>query len=609
MGSDKAKPAYCEDVDDSNGSAVPDSRRSAKVKPRVSYAEKDRYRDRDKDREREKRRGTKHRKSQSDAIYPAEQSTKTAQHIEIMERDLKLERRKSSSSSNKSPRKSARPPSSHDNRPFQKSAIPNTSKVDPTHFGIPTVPHSVPLAIRPRALTSQTYPRPPSFHAAQTPGNHGPPLSNSAFYQYPTITPSYPPPSPGTSYMNFAAPQYNASRQLAPPPQMQYGSSYQYSAPQQYASQYTMSAQPQYNTPPTQAQDGYFAPKATSRPLSARFGDIPRSKTAFEPEVRTSSAYGNRDTRSPRVYSDYNTSYYDDEYASAAEGPIIRKPERSIRRPSSPSTMSKAEVDARAMPPPQRRPSILRRSSVYNTDPVSDPGPDYYERDSRSEYREEPRARRPSANRHSVSYDLGGVRIEAANSGRRRKSSYEQPLSAESSDGYEAKMQQASKYQGESYEAKLNQAASYQEDTGGPTVNLTAETLRRQQKQRKQGGSSRSTKSSGSRDESDYKKSATTRTTRSGSGDNDDNVTLKVTGQTRVMVGGMQIDCADGGEISIQRQKSLRNGSERSNSEYGGRIEDRQSRVSRPSGRSRMSSHSGESWTRNPQYPRDGNYI
>jgi len=543
-----------------------------------------------------------------------------------MTKDMKLERRKSSSSSTKSPRKVNRPPSAHENRGFAKSAIPSSSRVDPSHFGIAAVPQTIPL--RPRAHTSQTYPRPQSFHAAQTPsGNRGPPLSNSAYYQQQIITPSYPPPSPGSSYMNYADPQYNTPRQITAPPQSQY-SSYQYPTQQQYPRpQYTMSAQPQYHMPSAQGQSDYFAPKATSRPLSARFGgvDIPRSQTAFEPAARTSSAFGNRDTRSPRVYSDYDTGYYDDGYTSAADGATIRKTERrnSIRVPASTSTMSKAEADSRAMPPP-RRPSILRRTSVYNSDPISDPGAgvEYFERDVRPEYREEPRPRRPSVNRHSVSYDLGNVRIEAANSGRRRQSSYEQPSSAGASDAYEpkstyeSKLQQAAQYQGApagaSYEAKLNSAASYQDDVGGgPTIPLTAEVLRRQQ--RKQGGSSRSTKSSASRDESDYKKSATTRTTRSGSGDNDENVTLKVTGQTRVMVGGMQIDCADGGEISIQRQKSLRNGSERSNSEYGGgRIEDRQSRVSRPSGRSRMSSHSGESWTRTPQYPkdyRDGNYI
>jgi len=194
------------------------------------------------------------------------------------------------------------------------------------------------------------------------------------------------------------------------------------------------------------------------------------------------------------------------------------------------------------------------------------------------------------------------VRIEPANTGRRRQSWYEGASSGTGTGASSA------------YEDKLNSAANYQEDVGGPTVPLTAEVLRRQQ--RREAGSSRSTKSSASRDESDYKKSATTRTTRSGSGGDDENVTIKVTGQARVMVGGAQIDCTDGGAIEIKRNQRLgRTGSERSNSEFGDkygdrRIEDRQSRVTRPSARSRISSQSGESYTRRPQYPpMGGNYI
>jgi hypothetical protein len=155
-------------------------------------------------------------------------------------------------------------------------------------------------------------------------------------------------------------------------------------------------------------------------------------------------------------------------------------------------------------------------------------------------------------------------------------------------------------------EDKMREASTYQEDVSGPSVPLTADALRYR---RRDAGSSRSTKSSGSRDESDYRKSATTRTTRSGSGEDGD-FTIKVKGgQARVMVGGAQIDCTDGGEIEIKRQKAIRNGSERSNSEYGGRIEDRKSRLDRPQGRSRKSSISGHSYTRStPHYPME-NFI
>ena len=329
-----------------------------------------------------------------------------------------------------------------------------------------------------------------------------------------------------------------------------------------------------YRYAPTPQVDYFNAVPAASRPLSSR----------FDPIQRTTSAFGVRDT--PQLYN----SYDDDGYRSASEGPENRR--ASIRVPSA---RSKAEIDYDAMPPPPR-PGILRRPATeYYADSVPDP-PAY--RDSRSVYREDPPpARRPSLRRNSVSYDLpdsGQIRVfETANKGRRR-SSYYGPSndSVDSSD----------------YDNKVRQAQNYQEDVAGPDpLPLTADMLKRQQ--RRQAGSSRSTKSSGSRDESDYRKSATTRTTRSGSGGDDENVTIKVTGTARVMVGGAQIDCADGGEIEIKRQKSIRNGSERG-SEFGGtqrdqrdRIEDRRSRIDGPVGRSRMSSRSNQSYTRTtPQW-------
>jgi hypothetical protein len=563
MGSDKARPAYVDDVDETSGKAVRGTRRSASTreKPKVS--------------QRDSRKG---KKPHDDRAYPAESST-NVQDVEV-----KLERRKSTSSSTRSPHKSSRPPSAHENRGFPKVSIPSTSRtVNPSHFGIPSsataraapTVASQAIPLRPRAFTSQTYPRPQSFHAAQTSAaGFGPPLSMSAYYQpQPLITPSYPPPSPSSSYMRYAAtPQYSVNA----------------------APQYTVAAQPDY-----------FSQPAPSRPLSSRFSPlgrvqamydpIPRTSSAigqatYDPIPRTNSAFGTRDL--PRSFNDtYDNSYFDDGYTAASDGAAIRRERRSSIRV--PGTMSRAEADSIAMPPPPSttRPGILRRTTTeYTIDPQSS------YRDSRPLYREDPRPRRPSNNRHSVSYDLGNgpesVRVESANSGRRRQSFYDQPPSTGSGG----------------YEEKLNQATSYQEDVAGPTVPLTADMLRKQQ--RRQGGSSRSTKSSASRDESDYKKSATTRTTRSGSGNDDENVTIKVTGQARVMVGGAQIDCTEGGEIEIKQQKSIRNGSERSNSEYGGpRIEDRRSRINHPTGRTRMSSQSGQSYTRStPQYPMD-NYF
>ena len=299
----------------------------------------------------------------------------------------------------------------------------------------------------------------------------------------------------------------------------------------------------------------------TSRPLSSRFGP-----------VRTGSGFGFRDPviqQRPR-----------DDYEDAS----IRVPSDRI------FPRTQAEIDLEMMPPP-RRPSsarprpILRQPTDFHPDVVTaPPEPEFRERESRAYHRDERAPRRSSVNRLSGAYDFDDRRVEAANSGRRRQS-YVGP-SASIGSGASG---------GRGWEDKAAQAASYQDGvSGSATVPLTTNMLHQQQ--RRQGGSSRSTKSSGSRDESDYRKSATTRTTRSVSSPDDENVTIKVTGQARVMVGGAQIDCNDGGEIEIKRQKSVkgsesvRGGSEWSNSEYGGdhrHIDDRRSsRVDRPAGQS-----------------------
>jgi len=557
MSSGRGKPAYVDEVDEKTGRVVRENRQvaSTKQKPKVH---------------RDSRDSRKARRSLSDTAFPGEGSSRDAPPVDER-KEVRIERRKSTSSgSSKSPRKN-RPPSAHENKSFPKASIPSSSRrenMDPSNYGIaqPTAAPLMtqPIPLRPREISTQSYQRPVSYHAPLPGGGYSrPPLSMSAFYQQPQmITPSYPPPSP--SYMD------NLRYSAAP-------------------------------------QTEYFQPQAQARPLPARFeprmdpivrtpsafDPISRTGSAFEPISRTSSAFGTRSA------FEGPGSYFDDNYASASEGATIRRSEKrdSIRVPS--NGMTKAQADYAAMPPPTIiRPSILRRSTEYPRAPTEytlDPDP---YRDGRTHYRREStsRPRRSSSTRHSVSYDLPrgdeSVRVEAANSGRRRSGYYEPPLSNPAP----------------AYEDTLHKAATYQEDVGGPTVPLTAETLKRQQ--RRHGGSSRSSQS---RDESDYKKSATTRTTRSLSNDNDENVTINVRGQARVVVGGAQIHCDEGGEIEIKRQKSLRNGSERSNSEYGGgggRIEDRRSRVERPSlGRSHRSSQSGHSYTRStPHYPGE-NYI
>lgn len=548
----KAKPAYMYEEDE-EGNPISGTKRSARErdgrhKPSTSH----------KSRPDEAREA---RKSKSDSGTKYEPIMSGAKGDVSTEKLSKMERRKSSAST-KSPSKShTRPPSAHDNRTYPKLSIP---KDHPAHFGIPTPtsrahpvvlqhPMAQPIPVRPRAFTAQTFPpRPLSYHAPYAAGGYGtgPPLSASAYYQQPPLpTPSYPPPSPSSSFMRYAA-----------TPQSEY-----------------FPTQPEYT--PQQP--------ISIRPLSQRFG-------ISEPITRTLSAYGARDAPIHQHIQDS----YEDGYASASEGPLRRR--ASIRVPTtrrdSTSRRPETDYDRGAMPPPPR-PGILRnRTTEYHPDTsVPDP-PMYGERPS---VRRTPSTHRTSSShRNSVSYDLGSeserVRVETANTSHRRRQSY---YGQSASTGVGSS--------GSGWEDKAREATSYQEDVG-VSIPLTADALRA-----RQAGSSRSTKSSVSRDDSDYRKSATTRTTRSGSGEDND-FTIKVKGgQARVMVGGAQIDCTEGGEIEIKRQKSIRNGSEHSNSEYGGtpRIDDRRSRLDRPMGRSRRSSVSGHSHARStPQYPM-GQYI
>lgn len=493
----------------------------------------------------------KHSKSDSgiEAGYPMMSGAR--QDEDMSAREVKVERRRSNAGSSS---KSRRYSTTQATTSPSKSKAAGSKADQASYFGIPAQTAAVPTLIaqpmpyRPHLITAQSYPaRPLSYHAAYQTGAHssGPPVSNPAFWQHQVPAPSYPPPAPSSLYMQSAS----------------------------SASDYLPSASP-----------------LTPRALSRRF-ELPR----------TGSGYGFRDPIRDPVIQQQMQDAYDEGYTSTAEAsrrPTIRMPINRIM------PRSKAELDYEAMPPPQRPasarpvpgPSILRRPNEYPVDVSIAPELQYRERDSsRTLYREDRTPRRQSLNRNS-SYNYGDRRVEAANSGRRRQSYYGESaltgLGASDPSGWED---------------KAAQAASYQDDVSGSALPLTADMLRRQE--RRQGGSSRSTKSSGSRDESDYRRSATTRTTRSVSSPEDENVTIKVTGQARVVVGGTQIDCDEGGEIEIKRQKSLKNGSEWSNSEYGDprRVDDRRSRVDKPAGgRSRRSS----SYVRSsPQYPPVGNFI
>lgn len=233
--------------------------------------------------------------------------------------------------------------------------------------------------------------------------------------------------------------------------------------------------------------------------------------------------------------------------------------------------------EAEDMPPP---PLPARRRSVTRVTDGRDPYDaviSYDQRPARTVYREPspaPRAhRRPSISRPSTH----NYRTETSD--RARRSSYYEGQPVRSSD----------------YEDKYREAAGYQEQVaGGPSVSLTAEALRKQELTT---ASSRSTRSSGSRDESDFKLSATTRTTTSRIEDGED-VTIRFKGGAIVNIAGAEIKCDDGAEVNIVRSKgAIRNGSERSASEYGMvPLDERRGRDRRPSINSRSTSKSGISF-------------
>ncbi|CAM1510039.1 Fc.00g003740.m01.CDS01 [Cosmosporella sp. VM-42] len=173
------------------------------------------------------------------------------------------------------------------------------------------------------------------------------------------------------------------------------------------------------------------------------------------------------------------------------------------------------------------------------------------------------------ARRGSVTYEHHGMDIMPAGRRSRRNSFYGDRDRALGTGGVSLE------------EDKYMDALKYQDDVnGGPSVPLTAETLRKAST-RGTGASSRSTRSSGSHDDSEYKRSNTTGITRSSTADTD-NVTIKVSGSAVVRVQGAEIQCNDGGEITFSSRGgdgSSRFGSDRASTVY--QLEDSRSRVER----------------------------
>ncbi|KAL2759203.1 hypothetical protein ACRALDRAFT_1075443 [Sodiomyces alcalophilus JCM 7366] len=448
---------------------------------------------------------------------------------ERAERARERERERPRSSKKSSARPTTRPsktnPALHSHTHSQDHYGRSTSIGDESSFyGV-----SPSSAARPRAMTT----RPPSYYGAGS----RPPPSTMQWY------PHHPPPPHHLPHHH--PPPYHPPPHQAPhhqPPNPYIPTSYP-------PASYGPSPGSHYPVPqsPTHTAD-YFGPSAVNGPqhqhLAQRF-------------QRPSSAMGVRTISSSYGFDDYDQGY-----------------DASLtRRPSSSKKKHRDEEDRRRMPPPPRPVTAAPRQSAIRGPPSHPPPQPAQPRGSigfgfddggfddgdfdgdESLYREIPArsasysyaygegAILPRARRDSVSYEGSAYRIEPATSSGRRHSYY--GGSGGSADSLD-------------YEDKFRAATAYQDDVAGSyTLPLTAETLRKAGK-RSSDKSSRSTRSSESRDESDYRQSHTTRTTRSSAGDED--ITIRVTGSATLKLGGAEIQCQDGGEISITQPVSGRPG-------------------------------------------------
>ncbi|KAK0626443.1 hypothetical protein B0T14DRAFT_562351 [Immersiella caudata] len=482
--------------------------------------------------------GRTRRDKRRDSISPLTDSDSTVHPSrQLSRRDRERERQKSVSHSDKK----AMIPTSQQMRPPVKHArtAPNMQRreSEASYYGVSPVTTAATSRSRPQA----SHARPVSYY-----GNPSrPPPANARFYAaqpIPTPPTSFPPPSWSTGP--------GPTGPFQPPP-----------------------SQSPIITQSHAAQD-YF-----SRPLEDRFSNgRPQSSIGFRP---------------PRV-SSYGDYEYDDEPIPDREVQLTRRPSTSRRR------LSKIDDDRKAMPPPGalRRPATTRPTTLAFRPPPSTPISKrraFEEEDFRGddalfqdisplhtyEYGALPhrtRARRPSYGATTAAYDADNIRTEIAGSRSRRNSYYGGQTSSS----------------GSGYEDKIRQATQYQEETGGPPLQLTAESLR------KAARNVSSSRSSGSYDESDYRQSATTRTTRS-SNENED-VTIKIKGGATLKVGGTEMKCRDGAEINIA-SRAIPGFVSVSDSRSNYMEEERRlPRIERPPTRARTNSQSGSFSRSLPRY-------
>ncbi|KAJ6442259.1 low affinity iron transporter [Purpureocillium lavendulum] len=275
--------------------------------------------------------------------------------------------------------------------------------------------------------------------------------------------------------------------------------------------------------------------------------------------------------------------YHHDDYADERAPRVARRPSRSKRleedarrmpppsfippaRPQSAMPPASAFRPPAHHPPPRQthsRPPPSNRRSLGFEQPAYDDPEDYEDDEdegglfqiSPNASYDQRRAVVPRGRRASMAYDQNDYEIVPAGNRSRRSSMYGPGglASGGASLGHN----------------KLHAAKKYQDEvSGGAQMPLTAESLR---KAMKRGGvpSSRSTRSSGSRDDSEYKRSNTTGLTQSSYGGNEE-ITIKVPGNTVVRFQGAEIECShEGGEITwSSRPTGSRTGSDRASMIY-----------------------------------------